>query len=312
MDSQPTLLNNRLHKKGIILGITFFTLAAVILAIILIINLIGIHGPFTDTAQAILETIYNDGSDFQITVTDNGTSSTITGWYTINEDEQKVKVSMTTTDAEDRVTNLAFRLVDNVLSMYQSLQYDGGSNNKYSDSKHLDPDQVDVIFNTISNLANGDYGDVDFDEIRNTFDLDDATDTFDKIIDKEDWGDVGKTLLNTLNDNAKDCLGYEKDGDTIIFHIDIYDTLMTCLESIEEYFVNSDDYDRLASLIKVGNRFIQRKDIKLELIKEGKYIRELNLDISKGKDNISYKIEMNNIGTCDKDFDSDVQKALDE
>lgn len=310
MNSQPVPFNNRLHKKGIILGITFSTLVAVILAIIFIINLIGIHGPFTDTAQAVLETIYNDGSEFQITVTDNGASSTITGWYTIDEEEQKVKVSMTTTDTKKRVTNLAFRLEDNVISMYQSSQYYGDSNDEYSTSKHLDSDQVDIIFNTISNLVNGDYGDIDFDEIRDTFNLDNTTDTFDKIIDKEDWGDVIKTLLNTLNDNAEDCLGYEKQGDTINFNINIYDALTTCLESIEEYFVSSDDYDRLTSLIKVGSRFVQQRDIKLEFIKKGKYIHELNLDMSKGKNNISCKIKMNNIGTCDKDFDTDIKKAL--
>ena len=301
-------------RSTMVVGVVAVLVFAVLIVAILV-KIFGGNGASTKLVDAAQDTVMN-GAEFKIKVKVDDEESVITGFYTIDTKNSTAEIAYKKTYQnyydEEIVDEIALRMEEDDIYIYDAMSYDGEQEyenaNKYS-LKDLKKEQdIDVdselIFGLLKDLSKKDIEKIDYEKWLEEFDV---VDYIEDYIEPKDVNKAVEAVLKALDKNAEECLGYEKDGNTVSYDIDVYDTLMVAVEAIEKYMVDEDDYEDLMDLIKDNKSYIKEIDnIEAEITYDGKYISEVVIKVSDTEIEITFE----NIGKCDESYMSKIEKAL--
>lgn len=284
-------------KSTAVVGVVAVLVFALLIITILVKVFRG-DGPASKLIHSVQRTVFSDGAEYKIRVSDADETYTIKGFYTI--DSKNESAVFYAEYAEEEGTDILAFQIDNGRFGY----YEYDSLYGYSEvSNEKLPKSVDteLFFELIAELGKKDIEKIDFEMYLDEFDLLDYVEDY---IEPEDINKAVSAVLKALDKNAEDCLGFEKDGKTYTYEIDVYETLTVCLDAVEKYAADEDDFEDLRDEIEENKKTIKAiPDIEIEVTFDGKYISEITISDY-------FVITVENAGKCDETLDKDIEKAI--
>ncbi len=272
------------------------SIALAVLVIFLLTNAIG-GGKVSDTVEDIQSVISSNGAEFKVTINEGRRTTKYKGWYTLDTKKQEAygEISLSNSD-------ITFAIQDGEIGIYTETNRDEDGFSEDLD-KFIEPD---LFFDTLNKLGNKDITSLDYEEILDGIDFKQLglpSKLIEQFIDSEDIADALEAVLKVLDENAEECLGYEKDGDTITYDIEPYDTLNLILETLEPY-IDEDIYDELKDELRSEKKYLNKMDnIDVEIVMDGKFISEVSVEI---EDIMDIYIELSDVDNADKEIDEDI------
>lgn len=288
-------------KKKSTVIVTFVAVAVIaVLLIALLVKLIKGDGPAEKLVNSTLKTVAN-GSEFTLSLKLGEESMKMSGFINVNPDEELIELYYEE-KGEDAPDKRAFYLDGNKVGVYS---YNGVYDYESAAEQKVEVDE-EVFFKFIKDISKKDFKKLDFEYYLDEMDL---LDYIEDYVEPKDIDNAVEAVLKALDKNAEDCLGFEEDGDTYIYDIDVYDTIIVCLEAVEKYAVDEDDYEDLMDLVDDSKKTLKAiPNIEFEVIFDGKYISEIEAEF----DGVKFSLALENVGECEEELDSDITKAIKE
>lgn len=294
------------RTKSSIIVSAIAVIVFVVLIVAILVKIFGDNGAATKLVHGVQETVMSGGAEYSVKIEDGEDKESFEGFFTVKADEQAAEFSYEVDEG-----TVVYRIEEDEIFYYvndkeydesQAIKFDLGDFEDYIDF-NLDSE---LIFDFVKELGKKDIEKLDYEKWLEEFDL---TDYIEDFVEPEDVDNALEAVLDALDKNAEDCLGYEKDGDTHFYDIDVYDTVVVAVEAIEKYVVDEDAYEDLVDYIDDNKKFIKDIDnVELEVTYDGKYITEAVVKLG----DMEVEITLENIGECDESYKGDIEDALDE
>ncbi|MGN0166374.1 MAG: zinc-ribbon domain-containing protein [Lachnospiraceae bacterium] len=295
------------RKKSTLIVVIIAVLVGIILTAAIIVKVLGGSGaisnkllagktPASNLIHSAQKTVFSKGASFDISGEVCGTPITGEGFFTADTKENRLEAYLSVYDMEFVIT------FDGEIFAMLQMEEDG-----YSDVDKVEIDEFHIdgeaLFGLWKELGDKNIEKLDFDKWIDELGLDEVIDIDDYI----ETGDISKALeavLKALDDNAEDCLGFEKDGDTCSFDINIYDALNVCIDALEPYVADEDVYDEICDMIKDNKSEINDfGNLEIEVKYDGECISEITVVMEAF--NLNIEILLEDVNDCDKSLDSD-------
>ena len=293
-------------KKSSIIVSAIAVIVFVVLIVAILVKIFGDNGAATKLVHGVQETVMSGGAEYSVKIEDEEGERSFEGFFTVNAKEQTAEFSY-----EVEQGTVVYRVEEDEIFYYvNDKEYDESQAIKF-DLEDFE-DNVDftldseLIFKLVKELGKKDIEKLDYEEWLEEFDL---TDYIEDYGEPKDVDNALEAVLDTLDKNAEECLGYEKVGDTHIYDIDVYETLIVAVEAIEKYVVEEDDYEELLDYIDDNKKYIKDIDnVELEVTYDGKYITDATVKFG----DLEIEITLENIGECDQSYKDDIEDVLNE
>lgn len=295
------------NKSTAIVGVVAILVVAV-LVIAIVMKIVNKDGASSKLVHGAVKSVTSSGAEFKITAKEDGDKVTVKGFYTIDHEDNELVFYVSLVDEDDDKTELAYKLDEKSYYAYRSYYdywYEEDVERCY---KYKIPSKVDteLVFKLLGELSKKNIEKIDWEYYLDEFDL---IDEIEDYIEPKDINKAMAAVLKALDKNAKDCLGYKKDGDTYSYKIDVYDTLMVALDAVEKYAADEDDFEDLKDAVKDSKRYIKKiGDIEFKVVYDGKYISEIEFEFG----DIEIELTLENVGECDETLSKKIEKAMSE
>lgn len=293
-------------KSTVIVGV-IAVLVFALLIITVLVKLLKGDGPASKLVHGAQKTVFSEGAEFTIKISSEDETAKIKGFYTIDSKDENAVLYCKYED-EDGIEECAWIIDNGRLGFYDYVE----KRDSTEASNEKIPKSVDteLIFQLVAELGKKDIEKLDFEEYLDELDL---LDTVEDYIEPKDIDKAVAAVLKALDKNAEDCLGVEKDGKTYTYKIDIYDTLMVCLDAVEKYAADEDEFEDLRDEIEDNKKYIKGlPDIEFEVTYDGKYISEIKFSSNSFFMTGDVTITFENVGKCDETLDKGIRKAISE
>ncbi len=276
-------------------------IAVAVLAVLLVALLVKIFkgdGPAEKLVNSTLKTVAN-GSEFTVTVKIGDDSVKYSGFINVNSKEELIQLYLEE-KGEDKSDKRAFSIDGNQFGVYS---YNAVWDYESAAQQKLEIDE-EVFYQFIKDISKKDFKKLDFEYYLDEMDL---LDYIEDYVEPKDIDNAVEAVLKALDKNAEDCLGFEKDGDTYSYDIDVYDTIIVCLEAVEKYAADEDDYEDLMDFVDDNKKDLKDiSNIEFEVTFDGKYISEIEAEF----DGVKVSVALENVGKCEEELDKDITDAI--